>query len=144
MNKPGSLRKALGDAIPDLRRNPDRLLVFVDEGTIAAVNTKSLSFEYRYQLNLILTDFDGSAEEVMVALLAWVSINQSNLLDNPDRRSDGITFEADHLNHKTYDLSIKLRLAEEVKVTIDETGKRHISFPPEKVPEWRQTGLYAE
>lgn len=144
MNKAASLRKALGDAVPALRRDPDKLLVFTDAGIVAATSTKTLSFEYRYQLNLILTDFAGDADDIMVALLAWVTINQPDLIDNPDKRANGIAFEVDHLKNDACDLSIKLNLTEAVKVATDADGKHTIAHQAEKIPEWRQGGLVAE
>ena len=142
MKKPASLRKAIADAVPGLRRDPDKLLVFSDAGNIVATNTKTLSFEYRYKINLILTDFDGDPNAVMVALLAWVKVNQPDLLDNVDKRPTGISFEVDHLNHKTCDLSLILELTESIRVTTDADGKHTATALDEPVPEWTISGLY--
>lgn len=141
MIKPASLRAAIAAAIPDLAANPDKFLVFADAGTVAATNTKTLSFEYQYTLNLLLLDFAGNADLVMVAVLAWVQVNQPELLGNPDKRKDGITFEVDHLNHTTFDLSIKLPLTESVRVTTDAQGAHAIAHQAEPVPYWTKEGL---
>lgn len=141
MIKPDSLRAAIAAAVPDLAANPDKFLVFADAGALAAVGTGSLSFEYRYTLNLILTDFAGDADLVMIALLRWVHRNQSDLLNNPTTRSSSITFEVDHLNNATCDLSIKLPLSESVRVTTGADGKLVINHKQEPVPEWETTGL---
>lgn len=141
MNKPGSLRAAITAAVSDLQKNPDRLLVFSDAGTIVKTGTKSLSFEYRYTINLILTDFSGDADVVMVALLAWVQVHQPELFDNFNKQGKGISFEVDHINHKTCDLSIKLDLTEAVKVTTDAAGNHTATHLAEPVPEWTLTGL---
>lgn len=141
MIKPASLRAAIAAAVPDLAANPDKFLVFADAGALASTGTGSLSFEYRYTLNLILTDFADDADAVMVALLAWVHRNQSDLLNNPNTRNTAITFEVDHLNNATCDLSIKLPLTESVRVTIGEDGKPIIKHKEEPVPEWQTAGL---
>lgn len=141
MNKPGSLRAAIAAAVPDLQANPDKFLVFVDEGAIAASGTKSLSFEYRYTLNLILMDYAGHANTIMVALLAWVKVHQPELVHNHDKRKDAIRFEVDHLNNATCDLSIKLDLTESVRVTIGADGQPVAVHQAEPVPEWELTGL---
>ena len=141
MIKPESLRAAITAASPDLSKNPERLLVFADEGAIVNTGTASLSFEYRYTINLILTDFSGDADQVFVALLAWVKVNQPELVDNFNKQAKGITFEVDHLNHKTCDLSIKLDLTEKVRVATDEDGKHTITHQGEPVPEWKLSGL---
>ncbi len=140
MYKPASLRQALGAAIPALRIDPDKLLVFSDAGTVASTSTRSLSFEYRYQLNLILTDFAGEPDDIIVVLLAWAKTHQPDILDNVDRRANGITFEVDHLANDVCDLSIKMNLAEDVKVVTGTDGQHTITHPVETVPEWRLSG----
>ena len=56
MNKLKSLRDYLLANIPTLAQNPERLLVFADKGKVIS-NSLSLSFEYDYTVNLIVTDF---------------------------------------------------------------------------------------
>ena len=114
MQKPDSLRKRLVAAFPDLDRNPDRLLVFVDAGRVIGTATAARSFELQYTLNLILTDFSGDPDAVMLAVVDWVQVNQSELLANNDQRRDAIQFEADILSNTLCDLSIKLPLTERV------------------------------
>ena len=46
MNKPESLRAHLVAAVPELKRNPDRLLTFVDNGSMRSTAAPGLSFEY--------------------------------------------------------------------------------------------------
>lgn len=140
MNKPGSLRAAIVAAAPELKQNPDKLLVFVDQGKVVATGTRSLSFEYHYHLNLILTDYAGDADQVMIALLAWVKVNQPELVERYDHEH-GITFEVDHLNNATVDLSIKVQLTESVIVKIGTDGKYLVQHAQEPVPEWMGTSL---
>ena len=97
MNKLKSLRDYLLANIPTLAQNPERLLIFADKGKIVS-NSLSLSFEYDYTVNLIVTDFAGDANIVMVSV------------------------EADILNHQAVDLSLKLPLSERVIVTVDTEG----------------------
>ncbi|PTB19542.1 phage tail protein [Trinickia symbiotica] len=126
MNKPASLRRALVTAIPSLEAEPDKLAVFIDQGSIIATGTRSLSFEYRYTAHALLLDFAGDADTVFVALVEWARTNQPDLVTNPDERAHGITFEVDILNHATADLSIKLALTESVAVTTGPDGNRVI------------------
>lgn len=97
--KPNSLRQHLAAAIPDLQRDPDRLLVFADEGNVVANAIASLSFDYRFKLNLIMTDYAGDADAIMVALLAWLKVDQLDLLANEEGRKHGIAFEVNFNNH---------------------------------------------
>lgn len=135
MRKPASLRAALVAALPDLARDPERLLVFIDAGSVQSTCAPGLSYETAYTLNLILTDFAGDPLVVWVAVLIWARVHQSELLDNPDRRQAGITFEADILDHDSCDLSIKLQLTERVIVKDLGNGKLDITIADEPQPE---------
>ena len=134
MYKPNSLRTHLVSANPDLRQNPENLVVFADEGSIHASGTASLSFEYRYRLNIILIDYCGDSDAIMVPLLAWVAVHQVELLGSDDKRRAGIGFEVDINNHETVDLSIKLDLTERVIVKRGEQGRLDIKHLPEPQP----------
>ena len=131
MYKPDSLRQHLAVAIHELRRDTDRLLLFTDEGTVAAKATASLSFEYRFKLNLIVTDYAGDADTVMVALIAWLKVHEFDMMANEERRTHGIAFEVDFNNHDTADISIKLDLTERVTVKRGEAGRLDIQHLPE-------------
>ncbi|WP_313314546.1 phage tail protein [Stutzerimonas nitrititolerans] len=133
MNKPESLRDHLLAAIPELRRNPDRLLVFVDNGSMRSTAAPGLSFEYSYTLNLILTDFAGSPDAVAVPLFAWVLVNQRELMENLEKGRDAIKFEADILDNSKVDLSITLPLTERVIVKRMDDGTLQVSHPAEPV-----------
>lgn len=135
MIKPAALREAVKKVLPALQNDPSKLLVFVDKGQIVSPGPGSLSFEYRYTLNLILTDISGSADAVMVAILEWAQVNQPELLAVSDDRNT-ITFEVDQVTHDTYDLSIELPLTEAVRVTKDAAGAQQIRHVVETAPEW--------
>lgn len=140
MIKPASLRAAIAAAAPELKESPDKFLVFVDSGHVVAISTEKPSFEYRYTINLILMDFAGDTDQVFIALMVWVRANQSELFDNNDLRKTAISFEVDHLNGATCDISIKLPLTEAVLVNKDDSGAYQVQHPAEPVPEWRTTG----
>lgn len=145
MKKPADLRQVLTEAVPYLKDHPDRLHVFVDEGRIVATGGATLSFEYQYTLNLVITDYNLHADTVMVPILGWLRRNQSELLFNPDRRRDGFKFEVDILNHKTCDISIDLTLTERVIVKEVDGALQvtHADEPPldqyEDVTSWEVT-----
>lgn len=133
MNKPESLRAHLIAAVPDLAQNPDRLMIFIDNGKIRSTAAFGLSFEYIYTLNLILTDYAGHPDTVAIPLLAWVLVNQRDLMENFERSKDAIVFEADVLDNSKVDLSIKLPLTERVIVKRQDDGKLMVSHPAEPV-----------
>lgn len=140
MNKPASLRAALVAAVPALQSAPDTLSVFIDQGTLVATGTRSLSFEYRYVLNVLVLDYAGDADAIMLAIIEWIRANQPDLITHAEAREDGIAFEVDLLNHETADIAIKLKLTESVVVRTDAAGRRVIEHvnetPTEAVMPW--------
>lgn len=131
MNKPESLRAHLLATVAELKHNPDRLLIFIDNGKIRCTAAHTLSFEYSFDLQVILTDFAGHPDSVMLPLLGWLSVHQSELLENLNKTADGIQFEADILDNSKVDLSLTLPLTERVVVGKDDQGNTTIHHPGE-------------
>ncbi|WP_049401081.1 MULTISPECIES: phage tail protein [Stenotrophomonas] len=135
MKKPQLLRQHLIAAMPTLAADPERLLVFVDDGGLVASFTAGLSFQYRYTLELILRDFAGAPEAVMVPLLQWLTRHQPELLANPENR-EKLTFVVDVLSDSLVDLAIKLPLTERVRVVQDNAGAFQLEYLSEPPTEW--------
>lgn len=114
MDKPSRLRDTLTKAIPDLAKNPEKLAIFVVGGRVVHTGTDSLSWEYRYALRVLLTDFTGHADAVMAPLVMWMKRHQPEVFDNTDTREKAIRFEAEYLNSGAVDLQIDLQLSEAV------------------------------
>ena len=131
MNKPGQVRELLTNAVPELKRKPESLHIFVENGNINATGAGlNLSFEYQFELLILITDYAGHADSLIVPLLAWCRDNQPELLMNDDRR-DGFKFKAEQLTHNTADVEITLKLTERVKVYPGENGAVNIEHLPE-------------
>ncbi len=77
--------------------NPDRLLIFIDNGKVRYIAAQTLSFEYSFDLQVIFIDFAGHPDSVMLHLFGWLSVHQSELLENLSKAADGIQFKADIL-----------------------------------------------
>lgn len=131
MKKPDSLRAHILAAVKELQRDPERMLIFTDKGNVRCTGATGLSFEYVYDLNFILTEFAGELDAVMIPLLDWVRINQSELLMNLDKSKDAFKFETVILNNGTVDLSLTFPVTERVIVKRQEDGKLNVSFPDE-------------
>lgn len=112
MRKPVDLRNHLSAALPDLQREPERLVMLVTKGSVNSTATAALSWEYAYTLRLLFLDWVLHADSIMAPLLAWVKHHQNELLANPSK--NGIRFEAEHLNTSAMDLVIDLDLTERV------------------------------
>ncbi|WP_269769812.1 phage tail protein [Aeromonas salmonicida] len=76
----------LQQCVPLLRQNPDHMMIFVDKGKLVATGAASLSFEYQYELTIIVADFAQHANTIMVPLLAWVRQYQPELMMNSEKR----------------------------------------------------------
>ncbi|MGD8204961.1 phage tail protein [Pantoea sp. FN0305] len=132
MLKPKQLREALTNSVPLLARNPDSLNMFIDSGRIVSTLASSLSFEYQYQLNLVITDYADDIDLVMVPVLAWLRENQPDIMATEEKRRTGFTFKADVLSDTLCDISINLQLTERVIVKQDGDALHvnHIGEPP--------------
>ena len=93
MKKLESLRTHMLNAVKELQRDPERMLIFTEKGNVRCTLANGLSFEYVYDLNLILTEYAGDLDAVMIPLLDWVRINQHELLANLEKSKDAFKFE---------------------------------------------------
>lgn len=130
MLKPNSLRKALTDAVPVLNTNPDMLRVFIDKGNNTATLAASLSFEKRYTLNVVVTDFTDDIDLLFVPVMAWLRVNQPDIMTTDEGRKKGFTWYADINNDSSIDVSISLLLTERTLVK-EVDGALHVENIPE-------------
>ena len=132
MNKPASLRAHLAAALPELATDPERMLVFVEDGSMRTTAHPNDSFELHYRLSLVLVDFVGDAARLFLAVLRWVRVNQLDLIANPDRWGE-LAFEVDVIDHDRADVQIRLPLRERIGVTTDAAGVEQVTPWPEPV-----------
>lgn len=146
MYKPKSLRKALTDAVPDLARNPEMMRIFIDNGKLASTLAASLSFENQYTLNVVVTDFTGDIELLLVPVQAWLRIHQADIMTTDEGRKKGFTYFADINSNDSTDISISLMLTE--RTIVKEQGHElHVEQVPEPQPPepvTRPTELYVQ
>ena len=117
MIKIDSLRAALELALPELRGDPDKLVIFVDRGRIVSRLSPGLAFEYRYEATLWLPGLTGGSDRVMLPLLLWMRTNQPDIFQRFDRDDTAIVFAADIVDAATADVMIKFELTEGVVAT---------------------------
>lgn len=130
MLKPDSLRRALYKSVPGLRDNPDMLHLFADNGKIAATLARSLSFEKQYTLNLVVTDFTGELDLLFVPIMAWLRVNQPDIMTTDEGIKKGFTFNIDLNSNSSIDISINLLLTERTVVR-QEGDALHVETFPE-------------
>ena len=144
MNKAESLRAHLLATVAEFKHDPDRMMIFIDNGKVRCTAAKSLSFEYSFDLQIVLAAFAGHPDSIMLPLLGWLSVNQSELLENLDKEKNGFKFEAEILSKELVDLSITLPLTEKVIVGQDDQGNTTVKHPnePQRIagyldPNWK-------
>jgi len=114
VKKADDLKALLLRSVRALADNPENLTLFVDRGSIAC-RAGSLSFEYRYTLNIVVQDFAGSVDALIVPILGWIADHQPELLQRAD--SQPFSFESELLDGDLSDISIDIALTERVQIT---------------------------
>lgn len=133
MKKPNHLRKTLEQSVPDFVKNPDRLQLYVDGGQIIATGSHSFSFEYRYTLNVIVTDYAGDIAALIVPMLAYLRTNQPEIFENPQKRENAFKFQVDYNNNDTADIFFEIQLTERV---ISKKDGDNVQIKYAKEPVW--------
>lgn len=119
MNKPERFRTALLATLPDLANDPQRLSIFVEKGKLVASGTEGPGWQYSYQLTAILQDFAGDMDALAMAVTAWVSAEQPDMLKNPVQAERGIRFECELMTAELADIAIEIDLTEAVYMGAD-------------------------
>ena len=144
MLKPASLKKALYKSVPLLRDNPDMLHMFVDGGMINATLATSLSFENRYTLDIVVTDYTGDLNLLIVPVNVWLREHQPDIMTTEEGKKRGFTYVADINNDDSKDVRISLQLTE--RTIVKEVDRRlnvtPLDEPPLPVPVHRPMELY--
>ncbi|WP_375170714.1 phage tail protein [Marinobacter sp.] len=128
MKKLADLRNHILANVPDLKRNPDKLLSFIEDGNIEFWQGPNLSHMYTLPIRIIVTDYSGEMDELVLPILSWLAYREPGA--DPQRT---ISFEAELLNNNSYDIIITVNVTERVIVTALETGFKteHVLPEPE-------------
>ncbi|MGA5656690.1 phage tail protein [Rahnella contaminans] len=129
MQKPLQLKQRLIEQIPFFQSAPEKLVMTTGAGNVVATSASSLSFEYRYPLTLSVSSDNAPDEsltdQMVVAILDWLRINQPEILGNTAHRLTDFAFVQPGAA-----LSFTLQLTERVQVA-DENFVRTITHLPE-------------
>lgn len=133
MEKPALLRAEIEKHLPELKNNPEKLTLFVQNGRVSG-NKHTLGHEIRYTLALMIDGYTGDTDILNAVILNWARSHQPDLL-TPGRVPDNAyRLEADILDNQSCDLLIELALSERITVTADSNGQvtvRHQKPPTE-------------
>lgn len=117
MRKLSDLRNHILANVPHLKRNPDKLLTFIEDGNIEYWQGANLSHSYTLPVRLIVTDYAGEVDEIIIPILSWLQYREPGL--DP---SNTLSFEAELLNNNSYDISVTVNITERVIVKATEAG----------------------
>lgn len=130
MNKPGRFRTALLAALPDVAQDPQRLSIYVERGHLVATGAPGSGWQYSYQLSAVLQDFAGDMDDLALAVMQWVEVEQPDLLKNDTANKRGVRFECDLISNELADVAIEIDLTEAVYPSVDGTQFVHPAEPP--------------
>ena len=131
MQKPKLLRQAIERVLPEIAESPEKLTMFVQQGTISS-NKGTLSHSKNYTLTLLITDFTSDLDVLETAVIHWLQIHQPDILGAGQTEKNSFQFDVDILNHDSADVLYQLKLSERVVVLRDEqTEELHISHAAE-------------
>lgn len=134
MLKPADLRQHLTAAVPQLARDPEKLVILAKGGRIASTGTAALAFEYAYTLQVIVLDYTGHADALIAPILIWLRRNQGELFDNPATTGRALRFDVEYLNDAAIDIAIEMDLTERVLARPRDgagPGALNLIHPPE-------------
>ncbi|OEY67463.1 phage tail protein [Marinobacter sp. X15-166B] len=117
MRKLEDLRRHVLANVPKLKRNPDKLLTFIEDGNIEFWQGPNLSHSYAIPIQLIVTDYAGSVDDIVIPVLSWLKVREPGL--DP---MNTVRFEAELLNNNSYDIAITVNITERVIVTATADG----------------------
>jgi len=135
MIKPGSLRAALLQHLPDIANDPQKLLIFAERGRVVTTGAAGDSWEYAYQLTVILQDYAGDMNALTATVLRWLAEAQPDLLLSPEAMCNAVRFEAELMTNELADVQFQLDVTEAV---ISRGGTFEHPAPPPSDP----TGLW--
>lgn len=133
MNKLLDLRNHLLNRVPELKRGPDRLLTFIENGKIEFWQGENLSHFLHMPAKVIVTDWRGSADDLIIPILEWMRERE------PGRDPlESIGFDTEIISADKIDLMFTLQLKERVVVTESAAGNgydiKHVL--PVNTPLW--------
>lgn len=131
MNKAKLLRTALTSALPELRKDPDRLKLWVENGSARSRQTATLGFAFQYRLNVLIAEASTDIALIALALFRWIRVQQPSLLAVG---SEGISFDADILDNGTADILFQLELVENISVSPKDSGGFTLDYLTEPDP----------
>ena len=116
MKKPQSLRAAIEARNPDLKKNPDKLKLYVQDGSVSLRYGEAQGYQYTYRLDITIIDFTLDTDRIILPVTEWLRTHQPDLLLNHDRADRAIGFDVDIIDAESCDIQLSLNLTETVDI----------------------------
>lgn len=110
MKHPADLRKHLVAILPDLKRDPELLRIWIEDGTVKTTQSANRHFELRYQLNVAILDFAQDPLIIIVLINEWLRANQPDVIAS--QAASGYDMQIEFMTNRTADLAFTLPLSE--------------------------------
>lgn len=140
MSKAKSLRNALTAAIPELRNEPDRLKLWIENGAVQARGTATHGFALQYPLSVLIEAAKTDIAIIALAITRWLRVNQPDLLAP---NGDSFQFESDILDLTTADILFTINLTENIAVTPNQDGSWSVEYLQEPDPMFDDGSAFA-
>lgn len=114
MKKLFALRQHIINSLPHLNTDPDRLLSFVEDGSIKCYRGPNLTHEWTFTAQFILVEFSMDVDVLMVSIIQWLSVYEPDI--NPEQ---AIQVDAEITSETSCDLILRITLSERVIVSVD-------------------------
>lgn len=118
MIKAQRLRAVIHEQLPNIPA--DQIVLFISGGRIISNAYAGAGFTLHYQAQLILINYSNEPDLVFGAVNDFMREQQADFMDNPSLAADAITFEAEALDHTSYDLLITVKLSEDVSKKVED------------------------
>lgn len=131
MRKIDTLKDAIFACLPELKRDPDRIRIWIERGTAKSTQTDSRAMTSAFQLNVLIVEMASDMHVLFLAIFEWMRVNQPDLLTPT---GEAISFDADILDNRTADVLLQLQLDQAVGAAPDGSGGYTIAYLPERNP----------
>ena len=128
MIKAQLLRQRIEARLPHLES--DKLTMFVSKGRILTNAKASGAYEQHYTTEIVLTDYAGEPDTLFGTVVDFMREQMPEVMGNPELAREAISFEAEALNHRAYDLLITVQLSEQVTRYMDASGNEVYTHHP--------------
>lgn len=132
MLKQRLLRDFLRTNVDYLTRNPEKLRVEVENGSVAGGLAASLSHLHRYTATVLIMDWDGNTHVLMTLLSMWIRTHEPGILATQEAQKEGVTYVIQDLDNNLNDIKIWIKLSE--RVVVKNEGQTMTVTPMDEPP----------